>query len=104
MILTLCSENDARTDAATNTLVVGPRRALEVREVEADGSLYVPVEHADVKLRYRSDPVPGRVEPTAAGFRIQLEEPATAVAPGQVAVLYDDDAVVGAGIILTAKG
>ena len=33
------------------------------------------------------------------GFRLQLDEPASAVAPGQVAVLYDDDAVVGAGII-----
>jgi tRNA-uridine 2-sulfurtransferase len=93
-----------RTDAATNTLVVGPRRALEVDEVEAEGRLYLPVERAEAKLRYRSDPVPARVEPTELGFRIRLDQPATAVAPGQVAVLYDDDAVVGAGIIVSAKG
>jgi tRNA-uridine 2-sulfurtransferase len=93
-----------RTDAATNTLVVGPRKALEVSEIDADGRLYLPVERVEAKLRYRSDPVPARVEPTAGGFRLHLDQPATAVAPGQVAVLYDDDAVVGAGIILAAKG
>jgi len=94
-----------RSDTATNTLVVGPRRALEVREIEAEGRLYLPVDRAEAKLRYRSEPVPARVEPTEAGFRIHLDEPATAVAPGQVAVLYDAaDAVVGAGIILAAKG
>ena len=94
-----------RSDAATNTLVVGPRRALEVREIEAEGRLYLPFDRAEAKLRYRSEPVPARVEPTERGFRLRLEEPAAAVAPGQVAVLYDDEeAVVGAGIILAAKG
>jgi tRNA U34 2-thiouridine synthase MnmA/TrmU len=33
------------------------------------------------------------------GFSLELEEPAQAVARGQVAVVYEDDAVVGAGII-----
>jgi tRNA U34 2-thiouridine synthase MnmA/TrmU len=33
---------------------------------------------------------------------LDLEEPAQAVAPGQVAVLYDDDAIVGAGVIRSA--
>ena len=68
------------------------------------GRLYLPVERADVKLRYRSDAVPAIVEPTADGFVLRLEQPAFAVAPGQVAVLYDDDAIVGAGVIVTATG
>ncbi len=93
-----------RSDAATGTLVVGPRRALAVREVEAEGRLYLPVERAEAKLRYRSPSQPSRVEPTAGGFRLLLDEPAYAVAPGQVAVVYDDDAVVGAGIVVAAKG
>jgi tRNA-specific 2-thiouridylase len=93
-----------RSDRATNTLVVGPRRALEVREVEAEGRLHLPVERAEVKLRYRSEAAWAGVEQTAGGFRLRLDEPAFGVAPGQVAVLYDDDAVVGAGIILAAKG
>ena len=33
------------------------------------------------------------------GFALQLDEPVFGVAPGQFAVLYEDDAVVGAGAI-----
>jgi tRNA-specific 2-thiouridylase len=88
-----------RTDATTNTVVVGPRGALARTEVTARGRLHVPVERADVKLRYRSPAVPARVELTAAGFRLFLDEPAYGVAPGQAAVLYDGDAVVGCGTV-----
>jgi tRNA-specific 2-thiouridylase len=88
-----------RSDPATNTLVVGPRRALSVRSVIAAGRLYVPVTRAEVKLRYRSTPVQATVELIDGGFALELDEPVDAVAPGQVAVLYDDEAVVGAGVI-----
>jgi tRNA-uridine 2-sulfurtransferase len=88
-----------RSDARTNTVVVGPRTSLARTTVYAAGRLYVPVERADVKLRYRSDPVPARVEPTAGGFRLELDEPSYGVAPGQAAVLYHGDTVVGAGQI-----
>jgi tRNA-specific 2-thiouridylase len=87
------------SDARTNIVVVGPRSALTRTTVEAAGRLYVPVERADVKLRYRSTPVPSRVEATPGGFRLALDGPSYGVAPGQAAVLYDGDAVVGAGRI-----
>jgi tRNA-uridine 2-sulfurtransferase len=90
-----------RSDARTNTVVVGPRESLARTTVDAVGRLYVPVERADVKLRYRSDPVPARVETTADGFRLQLAQPSYGVAPGQAAVLYEDGVVVGAGQIRT---
>ena len=91
-----------RTDATTNTLTVGPLGSLSSRRVEVRGRMYVPVERAEVKLRYRSEPVGARVEKTSGGFVLHLDEPAYAVAPGQTAVLYDDDAVVGAGVIAAA--
>ena len=91
-----------RSDTRTNALVVGPRDALEVNQIEARGRLYLPVARAEVKVRYRSAPVAALIEPSAEGFRLRLEEPVLAVAPGQVAVLYDDDAVVGAGVIVAA--
>ena len=47
------------TDAVANTVTVGPRDALAVREVEAHGRLHVPVDRADVKVRYRSARDPG---------------------------------------------
>jgi tRNA-uridine 2-sulfurtransferase len=91
-----------RSDARTNTVVVGPLAALARTTVDVDGRLYVSVERAGVKLRYRSDAVDARVEPTERGFRLALDEPAYGVAPGQAAVLYDGDAVVGAGSIRAA--
>jgi tRNA-specific 2-thiouridylase len=43
--------------------------------------------------------VQAQVVRTARGFRLELDEPAHGVAPGQAAVLYDGDAVVGYGLI-----
>jgi tRNA-specific 2-thiouridylase len=88
-----------RTERASNAVVVGPREALDSTRVEAKGRLYVPVDRAHVKLRYRSEPVAAHVEATPDGFALELDSPVVAVARGQVAALYDDDAVVGAGVI-----
>jgi tRNA-specific 2-thiouridylase len=88
-----------RTVPRTNTVVAGPREALACRAVTARGRLHVPIERAEAKLRYRSPALPARVEATASGFKLHLEEPAYGVAPGQAAVLYEDDVVVGAGLI-----
>ncbi|MGH3134237.1 MAG: tRNA 2-thiouridine(34) synthase MnmA [Gaiellaceae bacterium] len=88
-----------RTDRATNAVVVGPREALAVRRVEAEGRLYLQVGRAGAQLRYRSAPVRARVAASNGGFSLELEEPADAVARGQIAALYEADAVVGAGIV-----
>ena len=84
----------------TNTLVVGPRSALATRTVRVRGRVHVPVERASAKLRYRSPAAHASVERTEDGFRLVLDEPADAVAVGQTAVLYEGDAVVGAGRIV----
>ena len=88
-----------RSDASTNTVVVGPLEALARTIIEASGDLYVPVQRAQAKLRYRSDAVLARVHEQDGGFRLELDRPAYGVAPGQAAVLYEDDVVVGAGLI-----
>jgi tRNA-specific 2-thiouridylase len=92
------------SDRASNTLVVGPRRSLETRHVSARGRLHVPVSRATAKLRYRSPAVGAEITPTADGFELTLSDPVEAVAPGQIAVLYDEDVVVGAGMIESATG
>src|SRR5204862_1939653 len=69
-------------DPRTNTVRVGPRDALARRRVTASGRLYVDVERADAKLRYRSPAVPARVTPRARGFELRLDEPAYGVARG----------------------
>jgi len=88
-----------RTDPGANTVVVGPRESLAVETISARGRLYVRVNRAEVKWRYRSPSVPAAVEETEHGFRLALEAPAYGVAAGQTAVLYDDGVVVGAGLL-----
>jgi tRNA-specific 2-thiouridylase len=87
------------TDARTNTVVVGPRAALARRRVAVRGRLFVPVDRAEAKLRYRSPAVTAGVEEAPRGFVLHLDEPAYGVAPGQAAVLYEGDAVVGSGLV-----
>ncbi len=87
---------------ATNAVVVGPRESLARRTVEARGRLYADVGRVEAKLRYRSPATGATAEPTARGFRLHLDEPAYGVAPGQAAVLYDGDLVVGQGTITRA--
>jgi tRNA-uridine 2-sulfurtransferase len=91
-----------RSDPAANTVVVGPRSALTTSKIAARGRLYAPIERAEVKLRYRSPAVPASVVPIQGGFRLLFDEPAYGGAPGQAAVLYEDDVVVGAGTIRVA--
>jgi tRNA-specific 2-thiouridylase len=93
-----------RSDHETNTLVVGPRSALGTTYVAARGRLYDAVSEAEAKLRYRSPAVGATVTATDDGFALELRRPVDAVAPGQVAVLYDGDAVVGAGVIERVAG
>lgn len=92
-----------RVEGATNTIVAGPKRSLACSGVRVRGELYLPVVRAEAKLRYRSAPVGAAVTATPDGFELALDEPVLAAAPGQVAALYDGDAVVGAGVILGAE-
>jgi tRNA-specific 2-thiouridylase len=87
------------TRPSANAVVVGPRESLARTEVIARGRLYADTDRVEAKLRYRSPALPARVERTARGFRLELDEPAYGVAPGQAAVLYDGGAVVGYGLI-----
>jgi tRNA-specific 2-thiouridylase len=92
-----------RTDAATNTLVVGPRGSLACTGVDVRGRVHVDADHVYAKLRYRSDAIPARVHPRPGGYRLELERPAYGVAPGQVVALYDGDVVVGSGVVSSAR-
>jgi tRNA-specific 2-thiouridylase len=86
-------------DPHANTVRVGPRESLARTHVAAAGSLYVDVDRADAKLRYRSPAVASMVRVTDDGFELLLDQPAYGVAPGQAAVLYEGDAVVGCGLV-----
>jgi len=88
-----------RTDARGNTVVVGPRASLGTTTVRVEGRLYAPAGDVQAKLRARSPLVPARLDEDGRGFTLHLAEPFHGAACGQTAVVYDEDAVVGAGTI-----
>jgi tRNA-specific 2-thiouridylase len=55
---------------------------------------------AEVQVRYNSPPTPARLFPLEGGIvDIEFEAPVWAPAPGQIAVAYDGDEVLGGGVI-----
>jgi tRNA-specific 2-thiouridylase len=53
----------------------------------------------EVKIRSRAKPARCRVKPNGNGYTVSFETPQRAPAPGQHAVLYDGELVVGGGVI-----
>ncbi|MDQ1287370.1 MAG: tRNA-uridine 2-sulfurtransferase [Actinomycetota bacterium] len=89
----------------TNTVVVGPKEALAVREVSGEGLSWCadPLKagaEAGVQVRAHGAEVPGRIDAvTASRLLIRLGEPLDGVAPGQTVVVYTGTQVRGAATI-----
>ena len=104
-------------DAKKNLVVLADNDDLLCDGLIADDFVWpagvAPTEPFDamVKIRLASRPVSCRVEPyepqpeehfEGKAFRIHFTEPQRAVAPGQSAVLYVDNVIVGGGVIYSA--
>ena len=91
-------------DPVKNEITAGPKDALfreefTVSDVNWYGNHCEPVE-ADVQIRYRHDAVASCITPLPGGrARVQLGMPQPAIAPGQSAVFYQDDCIIGGGWI-----
>ena len=93
-------------DAATGTVKLGDEAALFVREARIEGAAWsddvrFPLE-AEVKVRARHEAERAVIEPDGDGFVARFAAPVRAVSPGQVAVAYRGDRVLGGGTITIA--
>ena len=93
-------------DPANNRVVVGDDESLRTTSFEASGTNWISIaaptapRKAQVKIRHKHEPAAAIIE--AAGkdsARITFEIPQRAVTPGQAAVFYDGDLVLGGGWI-----
>jgi tRNA-specific 2-thiouridylase len=111
-----------KIDADTNTIKLGRRTDLETRDFEVDEVRFVAGEpprdaareprrdagdaetgdafKAEVQIRHRGKTVGATVRQVAGGrWAVRTQDPVWAAAPGQAAVFYSGDAVVGGGRI-----
>ena len=87
-----------RLDPATQRVIVGPREALAVaaaRIIDANWLADIADRPVMAKVRSMSRPVPAQMD----GEWLRFDAPEYGVAPGQAAVLYDGDRVIGGGWI-----
>ena len=95
-----------RIDVATGRVHVGPRVELGRRELRvADARWLGPVRAGDqplacdVQIRHHASAHAATITAGAHGVRVELERPVEAVAPGQAAVFFRGDEVLGGGWI-----
>jgi tRNA-specific 2-thiouridylase len=100
-----------RKDVATNQLLIGTVEELGSRELLATNVNWTCGQaprgpfHAMVKSRYTARETPGIVTPFDNGAKVTVsfESPQRDITPGQAAVFYQGDVVIGGGIIVQSR-
>ena len=93
-------------DAENNRVVVGDESALDRDEFTATNCNWIPFDQltepieAMTKIRYNHPGTPATVTPTGNGsVKVKMHSAQRAITPGQAAVFYQDDVVLGGGWI-----
>ena len=93
-------------DAEHNRVVVGDDSALDRAEFTVERCNWIPFAappaqlEVTAKIRYNHPGTPATVTPSGNGAaKVKLHTPQRAITPGQAAVFYQDDLVVGGGWI-----
>ncbi len=96
------------TGITGETVHVGPRTALEVTDLEANGVSWVAgtppaAPMVGAQVRYRGRPLPARLDVDGDRIRVAFsDEYPSGVAPGQAVVLYDGGECLGGATITRA--
>jgi tRNA-specific 2-thiouridylase len=94
-----------RIEHETRRVVLGDREELGRRELAAadcnwlDDASALPA-RCDVQIRYNAAAAPAEIAWDGARLHVRFDEPQFGVAPGQAAVVYDGDRVLGGGWIV----
>lgn len=96
-----------RKEEKTNTLIVAPpayeeellQKSVLINEVNFIGEKLKKVIKVEAAVRYRQKPMKASIKEHKLGIMIEFKEPVKAVTPGQSAVFYNDDELLGGGII-----
>jgi len=93
-------------DAEHNRVIVGDESALDCDEFTATNCNWIPFDslmepiEVTAKIRYNHPGTPATVTPTGNGsVKVKLHSAQRAITPGQAAVFYQDDLVLGGGWI-----
>jgi tRNA-specific 2-thiouridylase len=96
----------SRIDPVSNTIQLGRREDLETHDIELERASFIAPSvpetpfRAAVRIRHRAVPVDATVSPLGERrWAVRTDIPVWAAAPGQAAVLYDGDEVLGGGRI-----
>ena len=93
-----------KIEPETNRVVLGKESELYTKEFTVGDANWIAEKpsgelRCTVMTRYRGREGSARVIPTDTGARVIFDEPQRAVTPGQAAVFYDGDQVLGGGVI-----
>lgn len=95
-----------RLDARTNSVIVGTKEEIPVASFAVTGCNWITADgpaasfRAMVKTRSSQEEMKGLVEPAEEDeVKVTMDAPCEAVSPGQSAVFYNGDVVIGGGII-----
>ena len=88
-------------DALTRRVTVGGAASLDRKTIAVTDLNFWPGEarRAQVQIRYRHQARPAWLRPCGDRVEVEFDEPERAPAPGQAAVFYDGDTVLGGGFI-----
>ena len=100
-----------RINAEKNTVMLGTAEDLKTEYMLTEDALLIDpnevlqCENLTVRIRYRSKPIPCQVLPLENGqLLVRFLGEASAIAPGQSAVFYDGQRVLGGAFIASQRG